>query len=607
MSKTVTKLKVTKKDIDKVRQQKSKLQETSFLPFWYNTEKGCKMKSLELLSFLEGNGFGRLATTRNRLDKTLLFQNDDGVLKLHNESSIKIWVHNFLMNIEQKNFNIVFKVDNEYDESFRRDVVSMWLECSSERLNKVCMSLSSYADESIESDKDLSLFLDTQHECYVRFQNGVVKITKDDIKFIKKEEFNTENQVWESSIIKKDIKLLKKNNGKFSKFFNQAMYRQKDDVEGIKKWTDEYELSDIAKEELLALRTAYGYLIHDFNTADASKLVFFIDSMSEMGRAEGGNGKSVVMDSIRHWKKVCTQDGKKMGANPTQFQFSNVELDTRFVLIDDITPDFQFKSLFSMISGDMEVERKGVDKFIIEAKKKPKMGITSNYVLAGTDTSDTRRQHIVEFGTFWNRLEKEGETVSDKQHLNGLLFDDSFNTDEWNKFYNFGFECIQEYFKNGLKASSNSSYLTKSIKLQIEGKDGNGQGTQWMIDWINLERLEGDYHNTGISEDELYSWFIKDNLELADEWDKSLFHQNLFKLVDLTKGWYYNKQFAKKGNTKSNRRWQVKVGDKQLRFVKITTDDDTKLQREKELLEFRSSLTKEEVVEQMDYFKDMAS
>ena len=59
MSKTVTKLKVTKKDIDKVRQQKSKLQETSFLPFWYNTEKGCKMKSLELLSFLEGNGFGR--------------------------------------------------------------------------------------------------------------------------------------------------------------------------------------------------------------------------------------------------------------------------------------------------------------------------------------------------------------------------------------------------------------------------------------------------------------------------------------------------------------------------------------------------------------------
>ena len=68
--------------------------------------------------------------------------------------------------------------------------------------------------------------------------------------------------------------------------------------------------------------------------------------------------------------------------------------------------------------------------------------ITSNYVLAGTDTSDTRRQHIVEFGTFWNRLEKEGETVSDKKHLDGLLFDDSFNK-SWDDNYGgliYGFD-----------------------------------------------------------------------------------------------------------------------------------------------------------------------
>ena len=163
-----------------------------------------------------------------------------------------------------------------------------------------------------------------------------------------------------------------------------------------KKWTDEYEMNSMSKEELLSLRTAYGYLIHDFNTADESKLVFFIDSMSEMGRAEGGNGKSLVMDSIRHWKKMSSQSGKRMGSSPTQFQWSDVNLDTRFIAIDDITLDFQFDSLFNMISGDMEVERKGVDKFIIEQKKKPKMGVTSNYVLAGSDTSDTRRQHIVE-------------------------------------------------------------------------------------------------------------------------------------------------------------------------------------------------------------------
>ena len=136
MSKKETKNKVTQQDIEDYRRKMNK----TFLPFWYNTDKGCKMKSLELRTFLEGNGFGRLATTRNRLDKTLLFQNDSGVLKLHNESSIKIWVHNFLMNIEQKDFNDVFTIESESDESFRRDVISMWLDGSSERLNKVCMS-----------------------------------------------------------------------------------------------------------------------------------------------------------------------------------------------------------------------------------------------------------------------------------------------------------------------------------------------------------------------------------------------------------------------------------------------------------------------------------
>ena len=55
--------------------------------------------------------------------------------------------------------------------------------------------------------------------------------------------------------------------------------------------------------------------------------------------------------------------------------------------------------------------------------------------------------------------------------------------------------------------------------------------------------------------------------------------------------------------TKSNRRWQVKVGNKQLRFVKITTDDDVKLQRQKELQSLLSNLTDEEMDENLHYFE----
>ena len=55
-------------------------------------------------------------------------------------------------------------------------------------------------------------------------------------------------------------------------------------------------------------------MIHDFNTEDESKLVFFIDSMSEMGRAEGGNGKSVSNGLNQDTgRKMCTQRWKENG------------------------------------------------------------------------------------------------------------------------------------------------------------------------------------------------------------------------------------------------------------------------------------------------------
>ena len=186
-----TKIKVTQKDIDKVRQRRKTFQK--HLPFWYDKSNKLKCKSLELRVFLEDLGFGRFKTTNSRTDKTRLFQNDNGVLKIHDGDSIKRFVHNYIMGIDAKDFNNVFTGENE-EETFRRDVVSMWVDVSSDQLNKVYASLSSYVDSSIEADKDLTLFSDTHKECYIRFLNGIVKITEDDIEFINNEDFSNKNQ-----------------------------------------------------------------------------------------------------------------------------------------------------------------------------------------------------------------------------------------------------------------------------------------------------------------------------------------------------------------------------------------------------------------------------
>jgi hypothetical protein len=312
------------------------------------------------------------------------------------------------------------------------------------------------------------------------------------------------------------------------------------------------------------------------------KMIFFIDEDSDLGRPEGGNGKSLIMESVEHYRKKAYCDGKKFGQNrdSSRFLYSQVDLDTGFLFIDDIKPTFDFSDVFNDITGDLTIEGKGTNKIIIPKDRKPKMGATTNYVVSGSGTSVERRRHVVEFGSYWNKVEKVGESPSDKKHLGERLFDWEKDSIEWNNFYNYGFRCIQEYLQKGLVRTSNKSYITKSIQLAVEG-DGDGQGTSWLNRWIKTTRLSGNYHVTGIPEKQLYSDFTKDNINLIPDvggvWSEKFFSQAVWDLVELTEGYHYNRHRSKLGNRKGDRRWQMRpkgTVEKQTPWIKITTDFD---------------------------------
>ena len=234
-----------------------------------------------------------------------------------------------------------------------------------------------------------------------------------------------------------------------------------------------------------------------------------------------------------------------------RFQFADVCLDTKLILIDDLRPDFNFESLFSMITGDMEIEGKGTNKFTIPEERKPKFGITTNYVLMGTGTSVSRRMHIVEFGDYWNRCIQEGENPSDTKHLGKLLFDrNDFDQDDWDDFYNFGFGCVQDYLSHGLVQADTSDYFLKALKQKIEGVGGDGTVTGWMNDWI-LTR------NEEISEEDLYSKFITDYPMESFTWDSKSFHKGFFSFTMEHPDYDYNGHLSYKGDKKSDRRYLV--------------------------------------------------
>ena len=98
-------------------------------------------------------------------------------------------------------------------------------------------------------------------------------------------------------------------------------------------------------------------------------------------------------------------------------------------------------------------------------------------------------------------------TYTPEDFFGHKLFDD-WDVQEWNRFYNLMFNCVQGYLQFGVQNMTNSDKLVKKqIKVQfgdefldfIEGvleKDGN---------WIKLEQLYNDFLNMAGFEKKDYS------------------------------------------------------------------------------------------------------
>ena len=559
--------------------EKTKLpQETHF---WDKPDKTLKINEFRLKKFLMSHRFGQFQMGDNRTSKSVVFQNDSGILKIHNEESIKSWLLGYLEKTPEKEFEsgkfANKQISGNSDRSIKWDVLARVQSYDKGRLkNNVLVTLPKNSEVGYADTEMLCMFDDTRKSAHIRFKNGIVKVTADSYEIIPYKELKEKGAVWESSIINRNIKF-DETKGLFETFAEYAMSRKSKDKDES-DWTQNY---DLDKEQYLSLRTSYGYLIHTHNTPDVSKCIYYIDCDSDIGRPEGGNGKSVIMESVKYFKKLVNVDGKTFRQNMDgggRFQFSIVTADTRVVMIDDIRPEFNFDMLFSKITGDMEIERKGKDIVIIPKDRKPKFALTTNYVIAGVGTSYTRRQHIVEFGNYWNHCNEVSESPSDERHLGKLLFSDDFTDDDWNQFYTYGFRCVQEYLKNNLVESSNQNHLVKSRKMEVEGYDGDGQVTQWMEDWLVTDRIQGKYHETGISVGELYKTFSHDNLHYTPEgggdWDFRKFDKGFFDYVMLHPDYDYNAHYSSRGNKKSDRRWKGGTAGNQNGFAKVTSHKD---------------------------------
>lgn len=188
--------------------------------------------------------------------------------------------------------------------------------------------------------------------------------------------------------------------------------------------------------------TAIGFILTDWKyPSDRQAVVVQDHKMSEVGQAWGGAGKSVLGTAIG---KVVAQffiNGQSFNPND-EFILSGVTKATRNIFIDDVKPNFDFKSIFNWITGPMPVNPKGKDRYTIRVEDSPKILLTTNHAIRNADEGSVKRRiAYMEFSSWYNQ---DHALIDDFHHM----FFDDWDEFQWTLFDNLMAECVMYYLRS---------------------------------------------------------------------------------------------------------------------------------------------------------------
>lgn len=286
----------------------------------------------------------------------------------------------------------------------------------------------------------IEVMKDERDKVNLFFTNCWVEVTKDDIKINALADLPF--PIMETQIIKREYKETDLDpNFSFNIFMKNITSDYIND-----EWIEN-------EDKLASLRTAIGYLINNYKDPSNAKAVLFIDELSEWNldsESNGGTGKSLLSKAVSKLVNHVNISGKKQ-VTGDKFAMQLVKNNTKLIIIDDLIKKYDFESLYTSITGDLEIERKGATPFVIPFSESPKILLSSNRVVGNDDDSTKRRKHEVEFSHYYNldRLPK---------HDFSELFFDDWDSSSWNKFYRLMIACVQQFLTTGLVTPEISSY-----------------------------------------------------------------------------------------------------------------------------------------------------
>lgn len=364
--------------------------------FWYKDSKG-KVGHINHLykDYLEEHGYAKLYIEGGENFVFVQVHNNtisdvfDGMIKDH-------IVNDYLYNLEDKS---IFNYFADRNKLFKEEHLS-FLRTITPKIMR-----------------------DTPKTAYLYYRNCVVEVTASGYRTI--DYMDIDGYIWEKQKIDRDFVKCDHKDAVFKKFINRIAGGEED--------------------RAISIESTAGYLLHSYKPPSFAPAVILNDEViSDL--PEGGTGKSLYVKALSMLKKGVIIDGKSFTFNKT-FPYQRVSADTQLLVFDDVSKNFDFEKLFSIITEGITLEKKNQQEIHIPFERSPKIIITTNYAIRGAGNSFERRKWEMEFAQHYTK----GFTPESEF---GHQFFSDWDLLEWSKFDNYMVSNLQLYLKRGLVKSN---------------------------------------------------------------------------------------------------------------------------------------------------------
>lgn len=337
---------------------------------------------------------------------------------------------------------------------------------------------------------DLIYLEDNINTTYKCFKNGFAEISIEGIKFQPYSELP--NYISNKVIKDFNIELLDYNDYKVRQLLKEH------DFFVLLQNICSYRVDDvfvIDTKRLCALLLVIGYLCDNYKTRSFIQSIFFTESNTS-NVANGRNGKGIIMSAIGEMTKIDKLNGKMLDLD-YQFVFQHINSLTNVMQLDDIKPDFDFSSFYSMTAEGFNINKKNKDPLTLGFKNSPKIAMTSNYPILINGESDKGRIYIMEINSYYNA------DFTPKDEFKKDFFDD-WDNNEWNIFYNLMIQIIHQFKVYFKKQNKLLVYKSDTIKFNQLKKATSNEFAEFskMID-LNKECEYNKLYNTFLQQFDL--------------------------------------------------------------------------------------------------------